>query len=314
MRSRRPALSILLLAALLVPVLVKSARAQCPPGVTSCIGTNGQIIIVPPPVPSLHVDPQAEARARAEAEARARAEADARARADYEAKLRLDALNAEMSRVLAWQVYLGWQITARGDVEARASVDLQAAARMNAERQPDPYVGRMLPVLGPKADRPIGFPRVDFGPFSLCAAVFTGPGLVSYKGYCPVLRYRLNESWSVLAEPSLFYESHHDSDFLSLGFHPAVAYSFANGHGDHTGSHAFVRAGVDGDVPLAGGSTSPDAFVGGHVGLGGHLSNGLIGGGLETRGLVRGGTSTSDYGNSKVRLGAEIRIYVSFSW
>jgi hypothetical protein len=308
MPSTRSSLALLGLTAVLVPALFGRAHAQqCPPGATTCVDTNGRIIIVPP-MPTVRVDPQADARARAEAEARARAEAEARARAEYDARLRLD---AEMSRVLAWQAYLSWQARARAEVELEASARLEAAARLNAERAPDPYVGRMLPQLGASADGPISYPRIDLGIPSFCSAVFTGPSFPWYAGLCTTLRVRFDESWALLLDPSFLFESYGRIDLHSVGLHPALAYSFANGHGGHTGSHAFVRGGLDGSLTLDGGAASPDAFVGAHVGLGGHLSDGLLGMGIETRGLVREGTNAGNH----VRLGAELRFYVlSFSW
>lgn len=311
MRTRRSGSWILAVAALLVPAIARRVGAQqCPPGATTCVDTNGRIIIVPPS-PTIQIDPQAEARARAEAEARARAEADARARADYDARLRLE-LDAEMKRVLEWQAYLTWQARARAEVQARASVELDAAARMNAEGSRDPYVGMMLPRLGPTPDGPISYPRIDLGLFSTCAAVFTGPGFPWYAGFCTTLRLRLDESWALVLDPSFLFENHGREDFHSVGISPAVAYSFANGHGaTRTGSHAFVRAGVDGSLPIDGGAHAPDSFIGAHAGLGGHVSNGFVGAGVETRALVREGTNSGDH----VRLGAELRVYiVSFSW
>jgi hypothetical protein len=169
----------------------------------------------------------------------------------------------------------------------------------------------MLPRLGARPDAPITFPRIDLGLFSGCGAVFTGPSLPWYAGFCTTLRIRFDESWALILDPSFLFENHRGEQFHSVGLHPALAYSFANGHGDLTGSHAFVRAGLDGSLPLDGGSESPDMLVGAHLGLGGHLSGGFLGMGVETRGLVRAGTSAG----SPVRLGAELRFYIlSFSW
>lgn len=300
---KRSALLLLGLAALVVPAFALSAHAQqCPPGATTCVDTNGRVIIAPPPLPTptVRLDPQLDARARAEAEARARA--------DYEARLRLD---AEMKRVLTWEAYLTWQARVRVEVEAQAALKLEAAARLEAERARDPYVGMMLPQLGRSPDAPISFPRIELGLFSTCAAVFTGPSSPWYAGFCTTLRVRFDESWALVLDPSFLFESYRGVDFHSVGLHPALAYSFANGRGSMTGSHAFVRVGVDGSLPFDGGSASPDAFVGTHVGLGGHLSGTFLGMGLETRGLVREGTNAGDH----VRLGAELRFYIlSFSW
>ena len=152
---KRSALLLLGLAALVVPAFAMSAHAQqCPPGATTCVDTNGRVIIAPPPLPTptVRIDPQIDARARAEAEARARA--------DYEARLRLD---AEMKRVLTWQAYLTWQARVRVEVEAQAALKLEAAARLQAERARDPYVGMMLPQLGRSPDAPISYPRVELG-------------------------------------------------------------------------------------------------------------------------------------------------------
>lgn len=303
---------VLFIVVIAFSVIARTAGAQstCPTGATWCVGTDGRIIIAPP-APTIHVDPGVDARARAEAEARARAEADARARAEYEARLQ-----AEITRVLAWQAYLSWQVRVRAEVETAAGVALDAEARAAAARYPDRWATTAIPALGPRPDRVIGFGRTELAPLSLCAAVFSGHGLPSYIGACVPLRFRFDESWSLLFDTSFVFERYGDTLFHSVGLHPALAWSFARGRGDLAGSHAFVRAGVDGQLPVDGGAMTPDTYVGAHVGLGVHAQVGDVYGlGLELRGLLRGGTNAADDGAARARFGAELRVnIVTLAW
>ena len=310
---KRRSLLLLLFVALAVPALARRAAAQgCPNNAPMCVSTDGRIIIAPPAASTQAGD---EARARAEAEARARAEAEARARAEYEARMRAQ-LQAEIARVERWRVYFGWKARVAMEVEAKAAFELQAAAEANAARSYDRWASTPLPALGPHPDRFISFPRAELAPVTFCAAVFTGRDLPSYKGACSSFRYRFDDSWSLLFDGSFVFERYRDADFHSLGLHPALAYSFAEGRGRSAGSHAFVRAGGDVQLPVSGGPASPDAYVGGHVGLGAHVQAGdLVGLGVELRGLVRGGTSAADDGAARARLGAELRVnLLSFAW
>jgi len=317
---RPPLLWLTVVLALAITSLTRRVGAQpCPPGSAWCIGTDGRVILVPPAVP---VDPN-DARVRAEAEARARAAHDARLRAEAEAGARAEAeararaeLTLELARVERWRLYLGWQARVRDEAELTLSPSIEAVARANAAASFDRWAATPVPVLAPIADVSIAFPRTELGLLTFCAAVFTGRDLPSYKGACLPIRHRFDDAWALHADTSLLFERYGDRDYHSLGFHPAVAFSFARGKGASSGSHAFVRAGVDLHALLSGGAATPDAYVGGHVGLGVHADAGRgIGLGLEIRGLARGGTSASADGMSTLRLGAEIRLNVlSIAW
>ncbi|MBX3261129.1 MAG: hypothetical protein KF782_15705 [Labilithrix sp.] len=310
MKHGRTLLALLSLVAVLVPAAASTARAQtCPNNAPVCVGTDGRVIIAPP-APTVHVDPNADARARAEAEARARAEAEARLRAQQAA------LQAEVDRVLAWKAYLSWQARAKAEVELAASARLSADARANAERSWDRWAGAPLPLLGPRPDRYVAFPRAELSPLTFCAAVFTGRDLPSYMGACLPFRFRFDRSWSVLVDASFLFERYRDTRFHTAGLHPALAYSFAHGRGELAGSHAFVRAGFDGQIPIDGRTATPDTYVGAHAGLGAHAQLGdVVGIGLELRGLYRGGTSGADHGAARARFGAEVRAHVlTLAW
>jgi hypothetical protein len=294
------------LIAVLVPAAARKACAQtCPNNAPLCVGTDGRIIIAPPS-PTVQ-DPNAQA----QAEARARAEAEARWRAQQQA-----ALQAEIDRVLAWKVYLSWQLRARAEAEAAAAMRLEAAARANATRSWNAWAVTPLPALGAHPDRVITYPRGELMLLTPCAAVFSGRDLPSYKGICLPFRVRFDDSWSAVLDASFLFERYRDTDFHTVGIHPAVAYSFAVGHGTIAGSHAYVRAGVDGQLPIDGASATADAYVGAHTGLGVQAQLGDVAGiGLELRGLVRGGTNSADDGISRARLGAEIRVHLlSLAW
>lgn len=297
-------------AAVAVVGLPRPAHAQspCPNNATVCVGPDGRVIIAPP---SVRVDPNLDARVRAEAEARARADYEARMRAQQQA-----ALDLEISRVLTWKAYLGWQARVRAEVEASASARLGLEAVANASLLADRYAGAALPRLGPEPDRHVRFPHLETSLLAFCGAVFSGPHLPAYAGFCVPVRIRLTESLSVLSDVSFVFERYRDATFHSLGLHPAFAWSFAHGRGSLAGSDAFARIGVDGQLPVSGGSASPDAYTGAHVGLGVHAQLGsTFGMGAELRGLVRGGTSDADEGASTVRLGAEIRLHaVTIAW
>jgi hypothetical protein len=287
------------LAAVALLVAGSSANAQqgaCPNNAPICVGPDGRVIIGGRvQSPNVPVDPNIDARARAEAQARA--DADLRARLAVE-------------RWLEWKAYLDWLARIRIDAEARASARLRADASARASASWDRWASTPIPALGPHPDRIVSYPRESLGILPPCVAVFTSSrrALPAYGGVCLPFRHRFDDTWSLGVDTSYVFERYASAHWTSLGLHPNVRYSFAHGRGDGTASDAYLRAGVDGQVPLAGGHASPDTYVGGHVGLGVHANSGWAGIGMELRGLARGGTSSAVNGAARLRFGAEFRF------
>lgn len=283
-----------ILGALAVFALAAPARAQqwtCPNNAPVCVGPDGRIIMGGRVQgPDVHIDPNADARARAEAEARARAE-------------------AEVRRYLAWRAYLDWQAQLTVTFRAQADARLRADANARAAASWDRWRAEPIPALGRRPDMAVVYPREELGIITACGALFTSSrrALPAYGGVCVPFRHRFDESWFLALDASFVDERYANATWASLGVHPGLGYSFAHGHGNATSSHAFVRAGADLQIPLAGGNASPDAYLGGHVGVGAR-TGGSLGLGIELRALARGGTSSADDAAARLRVGAEIRF------
>lgn len=286
--------------ALLFTARAAHAQERCTPQSTTWCAEvlpNGTIRMRPPPV-QVRVDPPP---VHVQVDPRLQAEADARARADA----------IELQRRLSWQAYFDFEARVRFEVEAQIRARVAAEASLSAQRTPDPFLTTAPPRLGANPDRAVSYPRVELAALPFCGAVFTGPGSPYHVGFCPPVRVRFDDTWGIALDPSFLWQGHGDIEFHTLGFHPAATFAFAHGRGKGAGSHAYLRAGGDAWLPLDGGTRTPDLFLGAHVGLGVHYqASDVLGLGMEMRGLLRGGTSDADQGMSRIRAGAEARLYV----
>ncbi|AKT41546.1 hypothetical protein [Chondromyces crocatus] len=263
---------------------------------------EGGVVIRPPPVhvPTPQID--LEAQARAAAEARARAEAEARARAEA-------ALRAE------WEAHFEWEARIRLEAEVRIRADLKARLAIEARGRPDPYHGVPSPVSGWSGPPSVRYPRVELGILAFCAGVWSGSGKPFHIGYCPSYRIRVNKRWGFALDPTVLLMKHERLQFNTLGLHPGAFVSLVHGKNEIVASHLFALAGLDAWFPANVQERMPDAFLGGHTGLGVHLADGNLQIGAEARLQMRGGVGDNPErpasNMNQFRIGGEVRFQLA---
>jgi hypothetical protein len=292
---RRRILPLVLASASVLSARYASAQAPCVPpfcieGKTPTVGGSAQT--PPGTVQTPGVDVNAEARRRAEIDAQ-------------------------------WNAYLAWEASMR--VQLRASIEAGVRARIHAEANaaarltPDPYMAIRPPVTPPYIPPEPGFPRMEVGLLAFCFGAWTGPDSPFHAGYCPPVRLRFDERWALALDPSVLAFHHGSYNFSTVGFHPAVLYSFAHGVRSQAESHAYLRAGADAWFPVYELERTPNAFAGGHVGIGVTSAGGGIFVNTELRGLVRAGIGSEPVPSGEVRMssiraGFELRFGFGFSF
>lgn len=236
-------------------------------------------------------------------------------------------LNAEARRRAeidaAWSGYVAWEAQLR--LEVRASLEASVRARLRAEAAaaarltPDPYMAMRPPITLPYIPPAPQFPRMEVGLLALCFGAWTGPGSPRHGGYCPPVRVRFDERWTLALDPSVLAMHHDARGFSTLGLHPALLYSFAHGVRSYAESHAYVRAGADVWIPVYELQRTPDAFAGGHAGVGVTSAGSGLFVGSELRALVRTGIGdepvpAGETKMSTLRAGFEVRFGFGFSF
>lgn len=291
----RPLHSLLFASAIAVSAQTANAQTPCQPPwcievKTPTVGGQTQTPTVTVQTPGVDVN----------AEARRRAEVDAQ-----------------------WRGYVAWESSMR--VQIRASLEAGVRARIHAEASAaarlttDPYMGVRPPVTLPYIPPEPDFPRMEVGLLAFCFGAWTGSNSPMHAGYCPPVRVRFDERWTLALDPSVLAFHEGAYDFSTLGFHPAILYSFAHGVRSQAESHAFVRAGADAWFPVYELERTPDAFAGGHAGVGVTAAGGGIFVTTELRGLLRAGIGSEpvppgEARMSTLRAGFEVRFGFGFSF
>lgn len=222
-----------------------------------------------------------------------------------------------------WRGYVAWEASMR--VQLRASIEAGVRARIHAEASaaarlaPDPYLALRPPVTLPYIPPEPDFPRMEVGLLAFCFGAWTGSDSPMHAGYCPPVRLRIDERWTVALDPSVLAFHHGAHDFSTIGFHPAVLYSFAHGVRSQAESHAYFRAGADAWFPVYELDRTPDAFAGGHAGIGVTSAGDGLFVNTELRGLLRAGIGDEPVPAGEVRMstlrtGFEVRFAFGFSF
>ena len=285
----------LLLLALATVLGVREARAQGPCLPPWCIEVKTPTVGVDTPTVGVQtpgVDVHAEAKRRA-------------------------AIDAEWSAYVAWEAALRLEV--RASIEASIRARLRAEANAAARMTPDLYWNLQPPITPYRIPPAPDFPRMDVGVLAFCVGAWTGSDAPRHAGFCPPVRVRFNETWTAALEPSVVAFKHGDRGFTTLGFHPALLWSFAQGVRSQAESHAYLRAGADVWIPVYELARTPDAFLGGHAGVGVTTAGSGLFMASEVRGLVRGGVGSEpvpagEARMSTLRLGFEMRFTLGFTF